>query len=309
MTNLKKLGLSALAGSLVATTGYAGALDVTGAAKVSYVSKDETEVTGNPFSMTRDINFAGSGEMDNGMTISYFQLLSAGSFSSSGLTLDMGDAGELTFGNGATMGKGIKAYQDKMPTANEQVWDDLDGEANGLVEISNSNTIGYGTSIAGANVSINYNPDAGAATAESSKSIGIDYTMGDAMVFYAMGDKAGATVNTGTDHWTAGITYTAGAATFGAQVSSLDKAAANSDQDRTHIAASFAVNEDLSVSWGMSTVEFENPSLVDQEDSGFSVSYTMGSMTIAAAANSSDNVGGTSGTDDTHKEMSIAFAF
>ena len=309
MTNLKKLGLSALAGSLVATTGYAGALDVTGAAKVSYVSKDETEVTGNPFSMTRDINFAGSGEMDNGMTISYFQLLSAGSFSSSGLTLDMGDAGELTFGNGATMGKGIKAYQDKMPTANEQVWDDLDGEANGLVEISNSNTIGYGTSIAGANVSINYNPDAGAATAESSKSIGIDYTMGDAMVFYAMGDKAGATVNTGADHWTAGITYTAGGATFGAQVSSLDNAAANADQDRTHIAASFAVNEDLSVSWGMSTVEFENPSKVDQEDSGFSVSYTMGSMTIAAAANSSDNVGGTSGTDDTHKEMSIAFAF
>ena len=51
MTNLKKLGLSA-AGSLVATTGYAGALDVTGAAKVSYVSKDETEVT-EIFSMTR----------------------------------------------------------------------------------------------------------------------------------------------------------------------------------------------------------------------------------------------------------------
>ena len=72
MTNLKKLGLTALAGSLVATTGYAGALDVTGAAKVSYVSADETESSGNPFSMTRDINFAGSGEMDNGMTISYF---------------------------------------------------------------------------------------------------------------------------------------------------------------------------------------------------------------------------------------------
>jgi len=309
MTNLKKLGLSALAGSLVATTGYAGALDVTGAAKVSYVSKDETEVTGNPFSMTRDINFAGSGEMDNGMTISYFQLLSAGSFSSSGLTLDMGDAGKLTFGNGSAMGHGIKAYQDKMPTANEQVWDDLDGEANGLVAISTSNTIGYGTTIGGANVSVNYNPDAGVATAESSKSIGIDYSMGDAMVFYAMGDEAGATVNTGTDHWTAGITYTAGGATVGAQVSSLDKAAANADQDRTHIAASFAVNEDLSVSWGMSTVEFENPTKVDQEDSGFSVSYTMGSMTIAAAANSSDNAGGTSGTDDNHKEMSIAFAF
>ncbi len=141
MTNLKKLGLSALAGSLVATTGYAGALDVTGAAKVSYVSKDETEVTGNPFSMTRDINFAGSGELDNGMTISYHQLLSAGAFSSSGLALDMGDAGVLKLSNATAGGHGISAYEDKMPTANEQVRDDLDGEANGLVYINKTNTL------------------------------------------------------------------------------------------------------------------------------------------------------------------------
>jgi len=310
MTNLKKLGLSALAGSLVATTGYAGALDVTGAAKVSYVSKDETEVTGNPFSMTRDIGIAGSGEMDNGMTISYNQTLSAGAFSSSSLTLDMGDAGTLTFANGTAAGHGISAYEDKMPTANEQVWDDLDGEANGLANISKSNTIGYGTSFAGANVSVSYNPDAGSTTAESSKSIAVDFAPVDgAMVFYSMADKSGTTVNNGTDIWTAGGTYTTGGLTAGLQLTSLDLTAANSDVDRTHIAASFAVNEDLSVSWGMSTVEFEAASKVDQEDSGFSVSYTMGSMTIAAAANNSDNVGGTSGTDDTHKEMSIAFAF
>ena len=310
MTNLKKLGLSALAGSLVATTGYAGALDVTGAAKVSYVSKDETEVTGNPFSMTRDIAISGSGEMDNGMTISYNQALSAGAFSSSSLTLDMGDAGTLTFANGTAAGHGISAYEDKMPTANEQVWDDLDGEANGLANISKSNTIGYGTSFAGANVSVSYNPDAGSTTAESSKSIAIDFAPVDgAMVFYSMADKSGTTVNNGTDIWTAGGTYTTGGLTAGLQLTSLDLTAANSDVDRTHIAASYAVNEDLSVSWGMSTVEFEAASKVDQEDSGFSVSYTMGSMTIAAAANNSDNVGGTSGTDDTHKEMSIAFAF
>ena len=310
MTNLKKLGLSALAGSLVATTGYAGALDIAGAAKVSYVSKDETEVTGNPFSMTRDITFSGSGEMDNGMTISYHQLLTAGTFSSSGLKLDMGDAGTLSFANGTAQGHGISAYEDKMPTANEQVWDDLDGEANGLANISKASTIGYGTSVAGANLSLSYNPDAGSTTAESSKSIAVDFAPVDgAMVFYSMADKAGTNVNNGTDIWTAGGTYTAGATTVGLQLTSLDLAAANSDVDRTHIAASFAVNEDLSVSWGMSTVEFEASSKVDQEDSGFSVSYTMGSMTVAAAANNSDNVGGTSGTDDTHKEMSIAFAF
>ena len=306
MTNLKKLGLTALAGSLVATTGYAGALDVSGGAKVSYVTGDTTEVSGNPFSMTRDITFSGSGEMDNGMTISYHQMLTAGAFSSSGLKLDMGDAGVLSFANGTSQGHGIGAYEDKMPTAAEQVWDDLDGQANGLVTKNGVNKIGYGTTFAGANVSVDYNKqeDGG-----SAKSFGIDMSPVDgAMIFLAMSDEY-AGVNKSTDQATFGATYTTGATTVGIQRSNIDVSTANGDADRTHIAASFAVNEDLSVSWGMSTVEFEDGSKSDQEDSGFSVSYTMGSMSLTAAANASDNVGGTSGTDDTHKEIGLAFAF
>ena len=306
MTNLKKLGLTALAGSLVATTGYAGALDVSGAAKVSYTSGDTTEVSGNPFSMTRDINFSGSGEMDNGMTISYFQLLSAGSFSSSGLTLDMGDAGTMTFMNGTSGGQGISAYEDKMPTAAEQVWDDLDGQANGVLTGNKTNKIGYGTSVAGANVSVDYNKqqDGG-----SGKSIGIDYApMDGVMIFIAQSDEY-AGPNASTDQVTFGGTYTAGAVTAGIQRTSIDVSTVNGDADRTHLAASFAVNEDLSVSWGMSTVDFEGAAKSDQEDSGFSASYTMGSMSLTAAFNSSDNVGGTSGTDDEHKEIGLSFAF
>ena len=306
MTNLKKLGLTAIAGSLVATTGYAGSLDVSGAAKVSYNTKDTSETTGNPFSMTRDINFSGSGEMDNGMTISYFQLLSAGTFSSSGLTLDMGDAGSMTFMNGASGGHGISAYEDKMPTAGEQVWDDLDGQANGVLTGNKTNKIGYGTSLAGANVSVDYNKqqDGG-----SAKSVAVDYApMDGVMVFVAQSDEYAGT-NTSTDQTTFGGTYTAGATTVGIQMTSIDKSAANADQDRTHIAASFAVNEDLSVSWGMSTVDFEGAGNTDQEDSGFSASYTMGSMSLNATFNSSDNVGGTNGTDDEHKEIGLAFAF
>jgi outer membrane protein OmpU len=289
MTNLKKLGLTALAGSLVATTGYAGALDISGAAKVSYVSHDSTESSGNPFSMTRDIAFTGSGEMDNGMTISYDQLLSAGAFSSSGLALDMGDAGTISFRNGGSGGHGIGAYEDKMPTAAENVWDDLDGQANGVLTKAAVNKIGYGTTFAGANVSVDYNKQSGGGSA---KSIAADFSpMDGVMVFIAQSD-AYAGVNTTTDQVTIGGTYTAGAVTAGIQMTNIDKTAANTDQDRTHIAASFAVNEDLSVSWGMSTVEFEGGT-TDQEDSGFSVSYTMGSMSLTAAANSSDNVGGT----------------
>jgi len=305
MTNLKKLGLTAIAGSLVATTGYAGSLDVSGAAKVSYNTKDTSETTGNPFSMTRDINFSGSGEMDNGMTISYFQLLGAGTFSSSGLTLDMGDAGTATFMNGTSGGHGISAYEDKMPTAGEQVWDDLDGEANGVLTGNKTNKIGYGTSFAGANISVDYNKqqDGG-----SAKSIALDMSPIDGVMVFAGQSDEYAGVNASTDQVTFGGTYTAGAVTAGIQMTSIDKAAANTDQDRTHIAASFAVNEDLSVSWGMSTVEFEGGS-TDQEDSGFSASYTMGSLSLNASFNSSDNVGGTSGTDDEMKEIGLAFAF
>ena len=132
--------------------------------------------------------------------------------------------------------------------------------------------------------------------------------MDGVMVFIAQSDEYAGT-NATTDQVTFGGTYTTGGITAGVQVTSIDFSTANADTDRTHIAASFAVNEDLSVSWGMSTVSHENGSLTDQEDSGFSVSYTMGSMSLTAAANSSDNVGGTSGTDDTHKEIGLAFAF
>ena len=217
----------------------------------------------------------------------------------------MGDAGTATFMNGTSGGHGISAYDDKMPTAGEQVWDDLDGEANGVLTGNKANKIGYGTSFAGANISVDYNKqeDGG-----SAKSIALDMSpMDGVMVFVGQSDEY-AGVNASTDQVTFGGTYTAGAVTAGIQMTNIDKSAVNTDQDRTHIAASFAVNEDLSVSWGMSTVEFEGGS-TDQEDSGFSASYTMGSLSLNASFNSSDNVGGTSGTDDEMKEIGLAFAF
>jgi outer membrane protein OmpU len=307
MTNLKKLGLTALAGSLVATTAYAGALDVSGIAKVSYTSGDTgLKSSGNPFSMTRDITFSGSGEMDNGMTISYFQMLTAGSISSSGLTLDMGDAGTATFMNGASGGHGIAAYEDKVPTAAEQVWDDLDGEENGVVSMNDANTIGYGTSFAGVNVSANYNKQTSGGSAYS---VGLDFAPVDgAMLFLATSDKyAGPQATTDEVHFRWNL-YCRSCISWTSE-NKYRLSTADSDTDRTHLGASFAVNEDLSISWGMSTVEFEDGSLSDQEDSGFSASYTMGSMSLTAAMNSSDNVSGASGTDDEHKEIGLAFAF
>ena len=309
MTNLNKLGLTALAGSLVATSAFAGEMSVNGTAKVSYTSGDTLAVTGNPWSHSQGITFSGSGELDNGMSVSVSLVTDTGSstFSSSNLVLDMGDAGKFAVSKEMSSGHGYNAYQDKMPTAGEEVWDDMTGEANGRSGMEDSNTLSYGNSLAGANFSIAYNKDS--STDGSDKSVGIDYAPVDGLMLFGARADISAGTNATNKHTTFGATYTSMGATVGMQRTSLAKNAVSTDEDRTHIAASFAVNEDLSVSYGMSTVEFEAAGKVDQEDSGFAASYTMGSMSFSASSNKSDNASGTSGNDDTHKEISVAFAF
>ena len=65
----------------------------------------------------------------------------------------------------------------------------------------------------------------------------------------------------------------------------------------------------MSVSYGVSTVDFETASKKDEESSGISASYTMGGITVGLVANATDTVGGTAGTDKEFKEISVAFAF
>ena len=312
MTNIKKIGLTALAGTLATTTAFAGALDVSGSAKVTFKSLDTTEHTGNNYSMSQGITFSGAGDLDSGMTISYSYTMTNAAFSASSLKLDMGDMGSLHFAEG-TSPAGIGAYKDKMPTAGEEVWDDLDGEANGIANFASNGTIGYNGSFGMMGVSASYNKNASTTTSTldgSQFSIVLHAAPSDeSMVFYGIGEKAGTDKNSGTDLYVVGGTYVMGAGTVGIQQTGVDVTATNGDIDRLHASASFAVNENLSLSYGMSTASFENPSLVDQEDSGVAVSYTMGSMTLGGSWNQSDNVSGTAGTDDTHTEIGLSFAF
>ena len=232
-------------------------------------------------------------------------------FSSSTLKLDMGDMGTLSYSDGAGS-TGISAYDDKMPTAGEEVWDDLDGQANGIATITNKGTLGYSGSFGGLGISASYNNTDGAdttATAGSSKSVVLSGDVQGATVFIGVGDKSGTTDNNGTDLMVMGVTYTAGAVTVGMQATEIDASAVSSDRDRLAAAVSFAVNENTSISYGMSTVEFEGNTTNEQEDSGVAISHTMGSMTLAAFHNSSENVGGAASTDDSVTEISLAFAF
>ena len=157
MNNIKKIGLTALAGSLVATSAFAGTMSVSGVAKVTYASNGEEGVAGGTaFTNNKTITFSGSGELDNGFNVSTNYTMTDAAFSSSAVVLDMGDSGTVSFMNSTALA-GIDKYDDVMPTAGEAVWDDImDGSDNGGVGVTSSNAFGYEVSSMGVTLSASY---------------------------------------------------------------------------------------------------------------------------------------------------------
>jgi len=311
MNNIKKLGLTALAGSLVASTAYAGTLEVTGSASVKYQSRSgssgSTAVQGNPWSDGNVITFSGSGDLENGMTLGYSYTMDNLVFSTSSVTLDMGDAGMVAFGDGTAFG-GIDTIKDRMPTAGEEVWDDIDAPADaaGVTDVGSDPSLYYKGTFSGITASASY-ARTGLGTDTSVALVAADLVEG---AEFGIGTATNALTHlTEDDMITAYARYSTGPVTVGVQLSEIDKTAANSDVDREAAAISFAVNENLSISYGISTVKYESSSLVDAESTGISASYTMGGIKIGAVANKTDSFGGAAGTDKEFTEVSLAFAF
>ena len=132
MNNLKKLGLTALAGSLVAVSANAGEMTVSGAFNATYVTVDGntgTEATDHGIGLGNDKDFgvSGSGELDNGWTFAGNTALKEASgfdISSSNLSLTMGSMGTISTGSG-TGGSSTK-YDEQTPKAYEEI-DDFGG--------------------------------------------------------------------------------------------------------------------------------------------------------------------------------------
>ena len=108
------------------------------------------------------------------------------------------------------------------------------------------------------------------------------------------------------------VKYTYGSVTLGAQESEGDSNTDASDIESLGMAVSYAISDDISISYGEHTVEWPNDSTKnDQESSAVSISYTSGGMTIGAAAGSVDNLNGSTAAAndlDTY-EISASFAF
>ena len=302
MNNITKIGLTALAGSLVATSAFAGGMSVSGSAKVTYKGGQGNSATNN-FSNSKGITFSGSGELDNGFTVSTSYTMTDAAFSASNVSLDMGDAGTLHLMNSTALA-GIDKYDDVMPTAGEEVWDDVDKDDNGVVGVHADNAFGYVVSAMGMTVSAGYSDDAYGR--DTSVVLVADDLMDGLQIGYGIGTEA-TSATAETDHSTLWAKYTVGMATVGFQRSALDNA--NADEDRDAMAISLAINENMSVSYGVSSVEFEASGKSDEDSSGISASYTTGGMTISAISNKTDAVAGTAASDAEYREVSVSFAF
>ena len=322
MTNLKKIGLTALAGSLVATSAFAGAMSVSGTAKMSYTGKagnEDTAEQGNRFGLQKSMSFIGSGELDNGNTITITHVMSGAAIrSSSILTYDMGDMGSLTYHDTSAV-LGIHKIDDMMPTADEEIWNGVGGKPVGRVSGPGTGFNYTYSAMDGVRVDVGYSPKsmangaddgatAGIGAFKSSQSIAIQYTgIEGANIFAGTGDK-GISASAESDVDTYGFTYAMGPITIGAQQSETDATAANSDLEKTAYGIAFAVNDNLSISYGASETEKDGSS-TDQELSGFSIGYSMGGITLKAHANEGENVANTAATEHEHTEIAVSFAF
>ena len=112
----------------------------------------------------------------------------------------------------------------------------------------------------------------------------------------------------GSDSNTIGAKYAVGGITVGYQITEVDLSA--SDEDAVHYGASFAVNDDLTVSYGRQTVEIQGKA-ADEINSGFSASYTMGSMKLVGYVNATENsvAGASANTNSETKGITLSISF
>jgi outer membrane protein OmpU len=323
MNKLKKIGLSALAGSLVAVSAQAYEITMTGGASVSMSTANEKAKT--TYGQADSITFAVSGETDGGLTITTSLELDGGanassSFDSRSLKIAHDELGTLTFsGHGGS--SVMSGWDDKTPSAYEESWGLTTGASviNGVAGDSlwryDSPALMEGLTFHAAyqsteqTSSVNNYTDFGVQFAPSmAEGLTMGYAMGE--VDESTAYSAGGVANdvTGIDETTFWLTYVYGPVTIGYQQSDADGPTSTQDDESTAMGISYAVSDALTLSYNEHEIDLGS-STSDQNSSGVSASYTMGGTTIKGSVNSTDNVAGAAATDVENYEVAVSFAF
>ena len=330
MNNFKKIGLSALAGSLAAFSVNAAELTASGGAYFYAGTSDENGA--GYYSMSDSVTFKGSGTTEGGLDIAVkFELdgnapagskttaASATSPSGSNVMDDRSvSVGSETLGTFTFHGHGgssvMSGWDDKTPNAYEEVWDGVSGADKLINGIAGNNLLRYDSpSFSGVSVHASYINAANSGGVSMYHDMGIQISpeMVEGLTLgYAVGEVE-ETAGVMIDESTMFVTYAYGPVTVGYQTSEADGPTVTQDDDSTSMSISYAISDDFSVSYGTHEMDLGSATAVgtDQESSGWAASYTMGGMSISGMMNSVDNVKGVAADDKKGYELELGFAF
>ena len=335
MNNLKKIGLTALAASLVSTSVFAGEVTVAGSAAINFENYSMDTSAGakaagtKAFSMGNQLTFSGSGELDNGMTVSISFVLDQGDnetdvsgagapFDSHSVTVSSDAMGTLKF-----HGEGGDSAQNAVgDTAAGNIWDNFDGKATSAAKLSESgmggNSMHYTlpAMIDGVAVTASYSPNSG--KDESDTAYAVVYTGVDGLtVSYGMGTSDGDAAGSGgttanADTTSVKASYVYGSVTVAYSDHDHDSNTDTSDQTASSMKISYAVSDDISVTYAAEEIDSKaSATNIDAEYTKITTSYTSGGMTVSANYQEAENIAFSTavGEDMEYYGLSLSFAF
>jgi len=328
MNNIKKIGLSALAGSLVAFSANAAELSVSGGVELTYNDtggNSGNEITGNSYGANSAITFTGSGDVGFG-EVSMTRTIndSNGGWASSFQTLDMGDMGTLSFDSTGGALVGIKANDDKLPSAYEEAWTGVSGS--GISGSGSTNVIGYQNSFGMFSVSAGYSQN-GTSTGESATSgeashgsttdISVKAEIMDGLTIQAGYAEDGAASTSTTSEDTTSIVghvlYSTGPVSVGFRAAETNYGtAATASRSIEAMSIAFNVNDNFAISYGVQDTSVEAISAtgeVTEDVKGIGAAYTMGAASVRVQHNKASDDNGSTGVDDEQTEVSLVLSF
>ena len=319
MNKFKKIGLSALAGSLVAVSANAGEMSVAGSASIAveHVNGGAAS-TGKSWSMGNQLTFTGGGELDNGMNISLSFVIDQGDdtsdaastapFDSHSVAVSMDGLGTLKFhGEG-----GGSAVGDMDGSAAGGIWDNFQAAADEPKSGKGSDdmiTYALPELMSGLALNASFTPN-GDGGADSSTSWSATYTGIEGLTLaYGSGEDNSATTTADATAWK--VSYAYGPITVTATDLEYDHETATSDRDMSSEAISYTVTDEISLTYGQEEISDGSASSETAEFDSMSASYTAGGMTLTLTSQEAENIDySTTATKDQERwAVSAAFAF
>ena len=314
--NIKKIGLTALAASLVSVSAQAGEMSVNGGASMAIKNNSGVDA-GKAITMGNQLTFTGGGELDNGLNVALSFVLDHGDndasgFDSHSITVSSDALGSITIaGDGA--GNAQSALD---TTAAGDIWNN--GFKAGTTDVAyiamagsdaSDNSVNYTlpTLVDGLSISASYS--SGGLAVDSTTAFGATYTGVEGLsVSYGVGEAGSTTATASGDVTTMKASYAIGSFTAAVSNTESDKDSTGTDEEMDSWKLSYTVSDNLSISYGEETHETSGQT-VDEEFDAISVSYTTGGMTITAANYEASGIANTTGEAGEANRWKLAASF